>query len=282
MKAVALGGGHGTAAVLQALCQLSDDVGGVVSVADDGGSSGELRERFGIPAVGDLRRCLSATGDQSLTLTKVLEHRFGEEHHPLGNLLLAAATIEEGTLEAAVDRVSQMTGSSVELLPATCERVDLVAETSTGVVSGQVNVHGRGDVMKVSLSPITAKASLRVVEMLRAADLIVVGPGSFFTSVLATVVTPGVAEAISASHAQVVFLVNLRPEIPEAVGLGLQQQLFLLQNHGINPDDVLCDEHLDVSDVTLATPVVNALADPTGVNHDPEKVARALRALMAN
>lgn len=282
MRGVALGGGHGTAVALQALNLFCDDVTGIVSVADNGGSSGELRRVLDIAAVGDLRRCLSATGDPSRPLTSLLESRLGRGQHPLGNLLLAMAVIEFGSLERAVTRVATMVGSTVRLLPATGEKVDLRAETPSGTVNGQVDVHGRSDILTVSLVPHSPFVPPSVREALLGADLIVAGPGSFFTSVLATLVVPGVLEAISASSARFIFIANLRPEIPESVRLGLPGQLQALQEHGITPDVVLCDNQSDWRSVQTAKPVVASLADASGVAHDPHKIARALTALMAN
>lgn len=282
MRAVALGGGHGTAVVLRALQRISQHVTGIVSVADDGGSSGELRRLLGIPAVGDLRRCLSATSSTNSPLAAHFEHRIAGGLHPLGNLVLAAATIEEGNLTRAVDRVSLALGCTVTVLPATVDAVDLVAETSVGTIEGQVRVHGRSDVQRVAVTPRSAAAEPRALRSIADADLIAIGPGSFFTSVLAAAVTPGIAEAIQTSRGRVVFLSNLLPEIPEAVGLNLQNQVSLLREHGIRLDAVLCDERVAVPPATHPLPVVHDLCDSTGRMHDPEKVAQALAALMAN
>ena len=282
MRAVALGGGHGTAVVLRALQRISKDVTGIVSVADDGGSSGELRRLLGIPAVGDLRRCLSATSGKGSPLAAQFEHRIAGGLHPLGNLILAAATLEHGNLALAVERVGSALGCTATVLPATDVAVDLVAETSDGTIQGQVRVHGRSDVQRVAITPRSATAAPRVLQSIVDADLIAIGPGSFFTSVLAAAVTPGIAEAIRTSRAHVVFLSNLRPEIPEAVGLSLQNQVTLLRDHGIRLDTVLCDERIAVPPATHPTPVARDLSDSTGRMHDPEKVAQALVALMAN
>ena len=282
MRAVALGGGHGTAVVLRALMRIADNVTGIVSVADDGGSSGELRHVLGIPAVGDLRRCLSATSSSDSPLATQFEHRVAGGRHPLGNLVLAAATLEEGNLERAVERVGFLLGCTASVLPATNESVDLVAETSVGTIQGQVRVHGRSDVRRVAIAPPSAAASPRVLQSIADADLIVIGPGSFFTSVLAAAVTPGIAHAIRTSRARVVFVSNLRPEIPEAVGLSLQNQLTLLEDHEIRLDAVLCDVRLTAPEAIHPAPVVRDLSDSTGQFHDPEKVAQALVALMAN
>ena len=282
MRGVALGGGHGTAIALQALNLLCDDVTGIVSIADDGGSSGVLRRIFEIPAVGDLRRCMSATGDASIALTTMFEERIGRDQHPLGNLILAMAVLEDGDFERAVARVAALVGSSVRLLPATSAPVDLAALTTHGYVRGQVDVHRCTDIMKVSLFPSTPPVPKAVFEALDRADLIIAGPGSLFTSVLATLVVPGIAEAISTSSGRFVLLANLRPEIPESANLGLPEQLEVLQQHGIIPDVVLCDERSNWQSVSSARRMVAPLANLSGLMHDPVQIARSLVEVMAN
>lgn len=282
MKSVALGGGHGTAVTLRALLQFSSHVTGVVSIADDGGSSGDLRRAFNIPAVGDIRRCLSATSDQEIVLSQLLERHVGSSHHPLGNLLIAAAIIEFGDIATAIGHVTKLTGSTVDLLPATSEAVNLRAKTHEGYVEGQVRVHGRSDIEQVEVLPVSAVAPAAVVQAIDEADLIVSGPGSLFTSVLATLVVSGVNQAIQRSHAPFVFIANLSPEIPETEGIGLREQLSVLENHGLRPDCVLCDERFEGAENLPVQAVFAPISDEQGTSHDPTKVARALRALMAN
>ena len=282
MKAVALGGGHGTSVALQALTRFASDVVGIVSVADNGGSSGKLRTLFDIPAVGDIRRCLSATADPSNPLTKLLEQRIGPDLHPLGNLLLASAILEHHDVERAIATVSRMVGSGVTLIPATSADVELVGDVRNGSVRGQTAVHARSDISKIALEPPHVAAPQLACAALAHADLIVAGPGSLYTSVLATLIAPGIAQAIRESAGLFVFLVNLRPEFPETASLTLEQQLEILHSYGIFPDVVVCDDTQPPVQRGDTRPVFASISTQSGDAHDPDKVAQVLQGLVAN
>lgn len=282
MKAVALGGGHGTAVTLQALRRIADDVTGVISTADDGGSSGLLRTRFGIPAVGDIRRCLSANVDPANVLGTHLESRIGREQHPLGNLLLLSALLEAGNLATAVERVSRMVDAQVRVLPATTQPVQLEAVTTSGLVVGQSEIHRRDNIVEVALTPSDIRASDEALKAIMDADLVVAGPGSLFTSVLATLVVPGIREAISESHGRFVWLTNLHPEVPESMRLGVSEQYERLLRHGVHPDVVMCDETALEGESLDFAPLCAPLSAHHGFGHDPFRVAQALRSMMAN
>lgn len=282
MKTVAIGGGHGTAVVLQALQLISSHCTGVVSTADDGGSSGQLRKLLNIPAVGDLRRCLSATANEELPLVSALERRIGPSQHPFGNLLLATAILEDRSVDSALQRLSEMMGSRVELLPASDTEVQLEGIAADGLVRGQVNVHGRHDIQRVGVVPSSAKAPASAIEAILEADLIVAGPGSLYTSVLAALVVPGVKEAIDSSDGRFVFMANLYPEIPETANIGLSEQVAALADHGIFPDVVVCNESHHRPSSMARNILYAPLTSENGRAHDPVRVARALGSLMAN
>ena len=282
MRGVGLGGGHGTAVVLQALSRICTDVTGVVSVADNGGSSGLLRELLGIPAVGDIRRCLGATASPENHLGTLIEQRIGGGAHPLGNLVLAAAVQESPSMTAAVHKVATLVESNVQVLPASNSAVDLVAETASGEARGQVEVHRRRDIQRVRTEPSTAVATEEVVRAIMNADLIVAGPGSLFTSVLATLVVPGVRETIQESSGRFVWVANLQPEFPESDQMSPREQFAAFERHGFLPDVVLCDASLRGGDFTGLPVIFDVLAEPSGAVHSPYRLAQALHALMAN
>ncbi|MBA3283228.1 MAG: uridine diphosphate-N-acetylglucosamine-binding protein YvcK [Acidimicrobiia bacterium] len=295
---VALGGGHGLAATLSAARVYAGSIAAIVSVADDGGSSGRLREAMpDLPAPGDVRRCLSALADRGSALARTLEHRFdvadgGLSGHTFGNLLLAALTDELGSFSAAVDEVARLVGAVGRVLPATIGPVALEGRRRppsqpTGpptLVVGQVAVQNAGGVSVLSLDPARAASPAVVTEVILGADQVVIGPGSLFTSVLAAAIVPDVLAALVATHARRVYVANLAPQVPETQGFDLADHVEALRAHGVPVDVVLCDDHacgLAERESVEAVPVVaRPLSDDRGAIHHPERLAAALATLV--
>lgn len=265
---VAIGGGHGLAVTLRACRPWAGDLTAVVSVADDGGSSGRLRaDHPGLPAPGDLRRCLTTlAAPEHELLAAALERRFtaGElAGHPAGNVLLASLVAECGDLSAAAGVLAATLGVREAVLPCTDEAVHLVARTSGGEVVGQVAVEATGAVLRLRLDPPDPATPQPVLEAVAAADLVVLGPGSFYGSVLAALAAPSLQRAVAASPGRRVLVHNLFAV--ETV----DDRVRVLAEHGVPVDAVLV--HGDGSD----------LARPNGLAHDPEKLGAALRGLSA-
>ena len=282
---VAIGGGHGTAVTLKAARRYAGVLTGVVSVADDGGSSGRLRELLNIVALGDLRKCLVAVADEDSALADAFERRYDEGElagHALGNLILAGLIDATGDLVLGVAEAARLLGARGDVLPATSERVVLKAEAGQGTVSGQVAVKGTRDIQQVSLVPGDALPPPLVVERIAEADQIVIGPGSLFTSVLAAVAVGGIADAVASSKAQVVYVCNLRPEVSETEGYDVSDHLAALTRHNVRVDLVLCDS---IRGMSIGPTDVRVLDVPlTGENslvHSPAKLAQALSGLLA-
>jgi len=283
MRVVAVGGGHGTAVSLRALARLSDDVTGVVSVADDGGSTGRLRAMLDVAAVGDLRKCLVALGDPANPLTASFEHRFGVGElagHAVGNLLLVGLIDATGDLEESVRAVAQVMGVRGTIVPASVTGVVLVATTSAGPTRGQSEVARSSSIARISVEPAHVAAPIAAVEALERADLILIGPGSLFTSVLAACVIPGVLQALAGTRATTVYVANLRPQEPETAGFDLQDHVDALARHGVVPDVVLVDERSTYGADPCSARVVRAsLTGENGLVHDVPKLAEAVAAL---
>ena len=177
---VAIGGGHGTAVTLKAARRYAGVLTGVVSVADDGGSSGRLRELLNIVALGDLRKCLVAVADEDSALAGAFERRYDEGElagHTLGNLILAGLIDATGDLVLGVAEAARLLGARGDVLPATSERVVLKAESGHGTVNGQVAVKGTTDIKEVSLVPGDAMPPPLALERIAEADQVVIGPG---------------------------------------------------------------------------------------------------------
>jgi uncharacterized cofD-like protein len=261
MRVVAIGGGHGLAVTLRAASTYADSLTAVVTVADDGGSSGRLRDLTGLPAMGDIRRCLSALADPPM-LGEMFEHRFSGEldGHALGNLVIVARAQRVG-FRAAIDELGRLLSVPARVLPATEEPVELVAVTGDGIVHGQVAIQQSTEIKRVSLEPSDPKADADAVAAIDVADQIVIGPGSLFTSVLAALAVPGIRDAVARSTAPVVYVCNLRPQVPETDGFVTAAHVEALHDHGVEPDVVIAD---------------SALARADGRAHDPVLLAAAL------
>lgn len=281
-RVVAIGGGHGLAATLAAVRTYATEITGVVSVADDGGSSGRLRKTFGIPAPGDLRRCLVALGDPSSPWCDFFEHRFdaGElQGHPLGNLLIAGLAGATGDFLSAVEEAGRLVGCAGRVLPATTVPVVLRAEVAGSPVEGQVNVSTAGCISSVSLLPADAPAPEAAIEAIARADQVVLGPGSLFTSVLAAAVVPDIASALAAGSADLIYVCNLRPQTPETDGFDVADHVAALAAHGLHPDVVLCHRGALPGGRTSVPVLERELAADGGLVHDPKLLGSALGGL---
>lgn len=284
MRVVAVGGGHGTAVSLRALRRIAEDVTGVVSVADDGGSTGRLRAMLDVAAVGDLRKCLGALADPDNPLTRAAEHRFSAGElagHTVGNLLLVGLIETTGDLEEAVRDMARLMGVEGTIVPASREGVVLVASTDEGPTRGQTAVGRSGAIRRLGIEPALAAAPIAAVEAIERADLVVIGPGSLFTSVLAACAVPGIVQALAGTDARTVYVANLRPQVPETEGFSLQDHLDALADHGVWPEKVLVDARSDFAAQDSSTPrSVADLAGENGLVHDVQKLADALFAEM--
>ncbi|MGW8527749.1 MULTISPECIES: gluconeogenesis factor YvcK family protein [Nocardiopsidaceae] len=259
-RVVALGGGHGLHASLSALRRVTTDVTAVVTVADDGGSSGRLRQELGVLPPGDLRMALAALcGDDEWghTWSQVLQHRFsseGELHgHAVGNLLIVALWELLGDSVAGLDWVGQLLGAHGRVLPMSSVPLEIAAEVSgldperpdaLTTVRGQVACASTsGRVRSVSLIPEAPPASPQAVKAVREADWIVFGPGSWFTSVLPHLLVPDLAHALVTTRARRLVTLNLSPQRGETDDFRPETYLEVLREHApkLGVDVVLAD-----------------------------------------
>ncbi len=260
-RVVALGGGHGLFASLSALRRVTRQLTAVVTVADDGGSSGKLRRQFGVLPPGDLRMALAALcGDDAwgTTWSRVVQHRFtGTEDlggHAVGNLLIVALwELLGGDTVEGLDWVGRLLGAHGRVLPMASVPLDLVAEVEGAdlarpddvtMVRGQVACATTpGRVRSVSLIPADPPACPEAVTAVGAADWVVLGPGSWFTSVLPHLLVPQLAEALVTTRARRLVALNLAPQPGETEGFSPQTHLEVLADHapGLTVDVVLAD-----------------------------------------
>ena len=280
---VAIGGGHGLAATLRAVRTYTDRVTAIVSVADDGGSSGRLRELLHIIPPGDLRKCLIALAEPGSTLAVVFGHRFDQEEltgHSLGNLILAGLMDASGDPVAALDEACRLLGVRGRVLPSATEPVVLKAESAGGSVIGQVAVNGTDQISRISVVPADPPVPPAALDALADADQILLGPGSLYTSVLASVAVPRILEGINRSSAQRVYLCNLRPQDTETAGYDVAMHVAALLAHGVVVDRVVCDSAAMPIGQTPVPVIDIALARPNGLAHDPARLAQTLSDLL--
>jgi uncharacterized cofD-like protein len=300
---VALGGGHGLAASLSALRRLTSDLTAVVTVADNGGSSGRLREEFGVLPPGDLRMALAALcGDDrwGQTGARVLQHRFESEGemdgHSTGNLLIVALWQLLGDNVAGLDWVGGLLGARGRVLPMALTPIDITARVrgahadapdEISEVHGQVAVATTpGEVLEVSLEPADPKACPEAIRAIGEADWVVLGPGSWYSSVIPHLLVPDLRAALASAPGNVLVTLNLEAQPGETEGYTPEDHLAVL--HATAPDlrvhTVLADPSAvpDVASLEAMTADLGAslvLADVAlhGVpgQHDPEKLGRA-------
>lgn len=291
MNVVALGGGFGLSTTLRALRGYASQITGIVSVADDGGSSGRLRRAFGIPAPGDLRRCLIALAEDGSPWAEAFDHRFNAselEGHPLGNIVLAGLTETTGDFASAIDLALRLLGGVGRVIPATAEPVMLKATWTRaaggiqviGEVEGEAAVGRTRGVTGISLVPPDPAVPQAALDAIAAADQIVIGPGSLFTSILAVVAVPAIREALRVAGGRRVYVANLAEQHPETTGFDVAAHVRALVEHGVCVDAVLHDPwELPVGSMDGVRWVPAPLADDTGRYHDPARLAEALSRL---
>lgn len=284
---VALGGGHGLASSLRSLVLAGACPVGVVSVADDGGSSGRLREEFGLQPPGDVRKCLVALARSESVWTSVFDFRFNSGElagHSLGNLIIAGLTEVTGDFTIAIKLAQELIGVEGSLLPSAAAPVTLCAKAGEEIIEGQAKVVQTSCIDSVFTIPENPPVPESVLDAIGAAKTIVVGPGSLFTSVLAVLCVPEIREAVRASSAKKIYVVNLRPQQFETLGFDISDHIRALLRHGFVPDLILADNaYMELGDSrTLcdsmdAELVVCSLADEFGGLHDPELLADAFK-----
>lgn len=239
-RVVALGGGTGLPAVLRGLRSFvqsssMQDLTAVVAMTDDGGSSGRLRRSRGIPPPGDVRNCLVALSPEEDLLAGLFQHRYAGEGdvggHSAGNLILVALAEMTGSFLKAVELSSRVLRTAGRILPVTLEDVVLEADLDDGSrVEGESRIGSSPKrIRSIRLRPATAKPTPGVVEAVLDADLVVLGPGSLYTSLLPNLLVDGVADALRRTDAMVVLVANLVSERGEAAGLDLADQIRILE-----------------------------------------------------
>jgi uncharacterized cofD-like protein len=236
-RIVAIGGGTGLSTLLRGLKGYSANITAVVAVADDGGSSGQLRQQLGIVPPGDIRNCIAALADAEPLMTQLMQYRFpagsGLDHHAFGNLFIAAMTAVTGDFEEAVRQSNRVLAVRGQVLPATSVPLNLSARLASGrTLYGQVGI-SQADVPieRVSIEPADVRANQEALERILEAELIVIGPGSLYSSVLPNLLIGDVRDALAAAPAMKVYVCNVATQPGETDRLSASEHLEALFAH---------------------------------------------------
>jgi uncharacterized cofD-like protein len=241
-RIVAIGGGTGLSTLLRGLKEHTSNLTAIVTVADDGGSSGVLRTGLGIPPVGDIRNCIAALADAEPLMSEVLQYRFpddsdGDAHglagHALGNLLIAAVTqVEGGDFEEGVRTMNRILAVRGRVLPVSGRPLTLHARLVDGtMVDGQSRIMRTTGIEQVWVTPTDVAASADAIAAITEADLLVLGPGSLYTSILPSLLIPAIRDAVLASEAPRIFVCNVATQVGETAGFDLARHLEVLTAH---------------------------------------------------
>lgn len=255
---VVLGGGTGLASLLRGLKEHTHNLTAIVTVADDGGSSGELRREMGVLPPGDIRSCLAALSNDEDLITQIFQYRFpsgpGLEGHSLGNLLITALAEITGSFEEAVAESGRVLAVQGRVLPATLRDVRLVADITLPSQRGDVLVRGEskipeaaGKIQRVWLEPNNPPAFPPAIQALLSADLILIGPGSLYTSILPNLLVPHLAQAMRASRALKFLICNVATQPGETEGYFCGDHVRTIEKHlgGGMFDLVICNNHFE-------------------------------------
>jgi uncharacterized cofD-like protein len=242
-RIVAIGGGHGLATLLRGMKQYTYNLTAIVTVADDGGSSGRLRRDLGILPPGDIRNCLAALSDDEALMAQLFQYRFpdsasGLDGHPFGNLFISALADITGSFEEAVVESGKVLAVQGQVLPSTLHDVKLMADVALPQSGGEVRIHGEsqipnspGKVRRVWLEPNNPPAYPQAIKAILTANLIVIGPGSLYTSILPNLLVPELAAALRASRAMKIYVCNVATQRGETDGYTCGDHIRALEEH---------------------------------------------------
>ncbi|MBI2809249.1 MAG: YvcK family protein [Candidatus Melainabacteria bacterium] len=311
-RVVVIGGGTGLANLLKGLKAFTNNITAIVTVGDDGGSSGRLREELGVLPPGDIRNCITALADEEKLVTELFRYRFeageGLEGHSFGNLFLTALSqITKGDMLEAVRVASRVLNSCGQVLPSTLSNMVLVAELADGqIIRGESRIPAaNGRIVRVRCEPESPDATPEAIEAILGAELIVLGPGSLYTSVIPNFLIRGIPEAVRDSQARKIYVCNVMTQQGETTNYSVADHVEALLKHAgaapqagyryINavlvndelPTTQTGDEHQGASAPVKydpdrlrklsVVPVRRALLSPTlSGHHDPNKLARVI------
>lgn len=307
-KIVAVGGGTGLSTMLKGIKKITNNITAVVTVGDDGGSSGRLRQEMGILPPGDIRNCIAALADDEDLVTKLFQYRFktgeGLEGHSFGNLFLTALCSITGNMVRAVQESAKVLNIRGRVLPSTLDDMKLAAEMEDGtIIEGESNIPESGKkIKKLFTQPSSCKPLPEVIDAISDADLIILGPGSLYTSVIPNLLIKDISEAISKSCAKKIYVCNIMTQPGETTGYSASEHIQAILDHAgypnmieavlVNnslPEDLSPDyeksdsypvvidtEAIKAKDIDVVTTRLYEENEQKYVRHSPPRLARAI------
>ncbi len=245
-RIVAIGGGTGLSTLLRGLKHYTNNITAVVTVGDDGGSSGRLREEHGVIPPGDIRNCIAALADEEQLTTELFQYRFktghGLEGHSFGNLFLTAMCRITGDMVTAIKESSKVLNIQGRVLPSTLENIRLIAEMEDGsIVEGESHIpEVGGKIRQLRCSPDSPKPLPEVIQAIQQAELIILGPGSLYTSVVPNLLIEEIAEAISRQNVPKVYVANIMTQPGETDGYTVGDHVQAILDHSHYPNMLTC------------------------------------------
>jgi uncharacterized cofD-like protein len=242
-RIVAIGGGTGLSVLLRGLKEVTSNITAVVTVADDGGSSGKLRTELGVPPMGDIRNCIAALADAEPAMNSLLDYRFPATNddepnfvgHAFGNLLIAALTDVTGDFEEAVRQSNRVLAVRGSVVPVAGRPITLHAELNDGtILEGESQIEHAHGIKRIWITPDHVRPSAEALTAIGAADVVVIGPGSLYTSLLPPLLVPGMREALADTRAARVFVCNVATQLGETEGYAVSNHLAALAAHGLS------------------------------------------------
>lgn len=303
-KIVAIGGGTGLARLLEGLKNHTYNLSAIVTVYDSGGSTGRLRKEFNVPALGDIRNCLVALAEKEEAMRHIFDYRFGKGKgligHSLGNLLLTAIFKMSRNLQEATEAASSILKIKGKVIPASLGNAHLWAELENNKkIEGEANIPEkvvklRSNINKIWLEP-KQSASPLALRQIKKADLILIGPGSLFTSVLPNFLVSGIKEAVNITQAKVIYIANISQERGETMDFSIEDHIDKLLDSGVMIDICLVNNQIlkktkRIADLGEIENITTAKREYRGVKikkanlidvksplyHNPEKLASAI------
>ena len=261
-RIVVIGGGHGQSAICRGIKNIPDvDISAIVTVADDGGSTGRLRRRFHIPAMGDIRNVMISLAESETLMTDIMNYRFDDPDgsetdisgHNLGNLILTALTQQTGSFMEAVSEIQKVLNVRGKIIPATSQVITLLAEMEDGVVvKGEANIPTRANRISRVFYDQPVHAESEAIEAIRQADLIIYGIGSVYTSILPNVIIPEIQQELMKAKARKVYFCNAMTQHGETDGYCLEEHVAALRSHGVPVDAVITSTEIIPEDILVS------------------------------
>lgn len=277
-KVAVVGGGHGLSNLLRGLKNFTNNITAIVTVGDDGGSSGRLRQELGVLPPGDIRNCITALADEDKLVTELFQYRFehgqGLEGHSFGNLFLTAlCSLTHGDMIQAVKVASRVLNSCGHVLPSTLSVITLVAEMEDGrEVKGESQIpEARGKIRQMRIEPSSARPTPEAVQAILGADLIVLGPGSLYTSIIPNLLIPEIAEAIKQSQAPRIYVCNVMTQPGETDDYSVSDHVQAVMLH-VGLSSEAAAEFVDAVLVNDQTPAPAPVANCRPVRLDSERM----------